>query len=101
MKNVVFKLSFNHPNKANTTKLNVNHFKYICTRSRAMYNDGQQFCCFGKVSNLGYNTFGEINDFDVIKNHIKEKSKSKTTLYKCVISLKEEDALQKNYDDRK
>lgn len=101
MKDVVFKLKFNHPNKANTTKLNVNHFKYICTRSGAMYNDGKNFCCFGKVSNLGYDTFGEINDFGIIKNHIKEKSKNKTTLYKCVISLKEEDALKKNYDDRK
>ena len=100
MKDVVFKLKFNHPNKVNTPKLNINHFSYICKRLGAMYNEGQKFCCFGKVSNLGYDTFGEINDFQAIKNHIKEKSKNKTTFYKCVVSLIEEDALQKNYDSR-
>lgn len=100
MKNVVFKVKFNHPNKIKTPKLNVNHFSYICKRPRAMCNDGKSFCCFGKVSEIGYNKFGEINDFQNMKNHIDKKSKYKTTIYKCVISLTEEDALAKGFDKR-
>ena len=100
MKNVVFKLKFNHPNKAKTPKLNVNHFKYICKRPWAVHNKGQDFCCFGKVSELGYNKFGDINDFSKVCSHIKEKSKNKTTFYKGIISLKEEDAVEKSFDNR-
>ncbi|WP_250277597.1 MobP3 family relaxase [[Clostridium] colinum] len=100
MKNIVFKIKFNHPNKSKTPKLNVNHFAYICKRPRAVLNKGQDFCCFGKVSELGYSSFGDINQFNLIKNHIKEKSKNKTTFYKCVISLTEKDALKKGFDDR-
>ena len=92
MKNVVFKVKFNHPNKTKTPKLNINHFSYICKRPRAMHNDGKSFCCFGKVSEAGYDKFGEINDFQYMKNHIEKKSKDKTTIYKCVISLTEEEA---------
>ena len=101
MKSVVFKLKFNHPNKANTPKLNVNHFNYICKRPRAMYNKEQNFCCFGKVDEIGYKSFGDINDFELIHNHILKKSKDKTTFYKCVISLKEEDVVEKGFQDRK
>lgn len=100
MKNVVFKVKFNHPNKTKTPKLNINHFSYICTRPRAVYNTGKSFCCFGKVSELGYNSFGEINEFENMKNHIREKSKEKTTFYKGVISLTEEEALAKGFDKR-
>ncbi len=100
MKNVVFKLKFNHPNNFQTPKLNENHFSYICKRARAMYNEGKDFCCFGKVSELGYNNFGNIDDFQKMKNHIKEKSKDKTVFYKCVISLIEEDAIEKGFDTR-
>ena len=100
MKDVVFKLRFNHPNKSKTPKLNVNHFNYICKRPRAVYNEGQNFCCFGKVSEMGYSSFGDINDFEKIQNHIKEKSKNKTTFYKCIVSLTEQDALEKGFNDR-
>lgn len=100
MKNIVFKLKFNHPNKSKTPKLNVNHFKYICKRPRAVHNKGQSFSCFGKVAELGYNSFGDINDFGKMQNHIKEKSKNKTTFYKCVVSLTEEDALEKGFEQR-
>ncbi len=100
MKDVVFKIKFNHPNKLKTPKLNVNHFKYICRRPRVMHNKGQNFCCFGKVKEIGYNNFGNINDFEKIKNHIKEKSKNKTTFYKGVISLTEQDALEKGFNIR-
>lgn len=101
MKNVVFKLKFNHPNKSKTPKLNVNHFKYICKRPGAVHNKGQDFCCFGKLSELGYNKFGNINDFSKVCSYIKEKSKNKTTFYKGIISLKEDDALEKGFDSRK
>ncbi len=100
MKNVVFKLKFNHPNKAKTPNLNQRHFNYICKRKMAIHNKGQNFCCFGKVSKLGYKTFGDINDFEKVKNHIKEKSKNKTTFYKGIISLKEEDVIEKGFNDR-
>lgn len=101
MKNVVFKMKFNHPNFFRSSKLNANHFSYICKRPGAMHNKEQDFCCFGKVEELGYNKFGDINNFEYIKNHILEKSKNKTTFYKGVISLTEEDALEKGFDSRK
>ena len=72
MKNVVFKLGFNHPNKPKTPNLNQRYFDYICKRKMAIHNKGQNFCCFGKVSELGYKTFGDINDFEKVKKHIKE-----------------------------
>ncbi|WP_317367391.1 MobP3 family relaxase [uncultured Tyzzerella sp.] len=100
MKNVIFKVRFNHPNKSKTPSLNARHFDYICKRPRAMHNDGQNFCCFGKVSEIGYSNFGNINEFDLIKKHILKKSKDKTTFYKCIISLKEEDAVEKGFENR-
>lgn len=100
MKNVVFKLNFNHPNKLKTPKLNANHFSYICKRLGAMYNDGKNFCCFGKVSSLGYITVEDIDDFTSTKEYIAKKSKEKTTIYKGVISLTEEDAINKGFDKR-
>lgn len=98
---VVFKLKFNHPNKQATKKLNVNHFSYITKKPEAIYNKNRDFCAFGKVTEIGYNTFGAMNDFTKIKNHISRLSDEKTTIYKCVISLNEDDALEKGYDKRK
>ncbi len=100
MKDVIFKLRFNHPNSPKTPKLNENHFSYICKRARAMYNEGQDFCCFGKISEIGYSNFGSIDDFVKIKTHIREKSEEKTIFYKCIISLREEDALENGFNHR-
>lgn len=78
--------------------LNVNHISYICNRSGAVINTNKDFGVFGKVKELG--NIEDIQKFEIIKNHIAKKSDEKTTIYKAIISLSENDALQNGFDKR-
>lgn len=95
MSKVISKVRCYNPSKSNTTSGNVNHLYYIARRNMTLKNEN------------GIPTFGEIDNIDVenaklkdIAREIAHKSNKKTNIYRGIISLKEEDALQLGYDKR-
>lgn len=100
-KGIVFKVKFNSPNKVlKSPKLNKNHLYYISKRPKAILNDNKAYSLFGKVSSLGFDEFGDINNLKKVADHIENISKNKTTIYKSVISFSEEEAIYEDYTKR-
>jgi len=101
MGNVLFKVKFNNPNAKNKSpKLNKNHLLYIAKRPNSIHNYGKAYSLFGSIKSLGYEKFGDINNLKKVSEYIYDKSKDKTTVYKAVISLQEEDAIKRGYQNR-
>lgn len=94
---VVFKLRINNPNKKNTPLRHENNINYIATRPGVVLNEAGKHGLFGNVEGFS----NDINDLKELKQHVKQKSKEKTIMYRGIISLKEEDALRLGYDDKK
>ena len=93
MSKVISKVRCYSPSLKNTPLGNINHLYYIARRNMAIQNE------------KGVSTFGEIQGLDVESAHLKEiaehigkKSANKTNVYRGIISLKEEPALQLGYD---
>lgn len=92
MSRVISKLRCYNPSKADTTKGNVGHLYYISRRSNALFYDNKTL--FGKINNtdLKYQTIEDIGKY------IADKSNNKTNIYRGIISMKENDALELGYD---
>ena len=93
MSKVISKIRCYNPSKSDTPSGNVNHLYYIARRNMTLKNE------------KGVPTFGEIENIDVenatlkdIAREIAHKSNKKTNIYRGIISLKEEDALELGYD---
>ncbi len=93
MSKVISKIRCYNPSRSDTTSGNVNHLYYIARRNMTLKNE------------KGVPTFGEIEGIDVENAHLKDiareiarKSNKKTNVYRGIISLKEEDALELGYD---
>ena len=93
MSKVISKVRCYNPSFSNTAQGNKNHLYYIARRNMALVNE------------KGVPTFGEIEGIDVsvapLENIAKEislKSKNRTNIYRGIISLRENEALELGYD---
>lgn len=84
------------PNKKDTAKKNYKHIFYISNRTHCLKNE------------YGNTLFGIIYDFEDIENtdnteianYIYKKSKNKTNMYRGIVSLSEQDAIEQGLTDR-
>jgi len=90
---VISKVRCYNPAFPDTPSGNRNHLYYIARRNMAITNE------------RGVATFGEIEGIDIqntsltdIGKEIMRKSKARTNIYRGIISLKEEEALELGYD---
>ncbi|MCX8075232.1 MAG: relaxase MobL [Clostridia bacterium] len=92
MSKVISKLRCYNPSKLDSTRGNIGHLYYISRRSNALLYDNKTV--FGRIGN------SDLTDLDLkdIGRHIADKSNNKTNIYRGIISLKEEDALELGYD---
>lgn len=93
MSKVISKVRCYNPSYSNTPQGNKNHLYYIARRNMAIVNE------------KGVPTFGEIEGLDVenallkdIAKEIGQKSNNRTNIYRGIISLRENEALELGYD---
>lgn len=93
MSKVISKVRCYNPSFKDTPSGNRNHLYYIARRNMALQNE------------KGVATFGEIEGIDVananltdIGKEIVKKSKKRTNIYRGIISLRENEALELGYD---
>lgn len=93
MSKVISKVRCYNPSYSNTAQGNKNHLYYIARRNMALANE------------KGVPTFGEIEGLDVenaplkdIAKEIGRKSKNRTNIYRGIISLRENEALELGFD---
>lgn len=96
MSKVISKVRCYNPSFKDTPSGNRNHLYYIARRNMALQNE------------KGVATFGEIEGIDVananltdIGKEIIRKSNKRTNIYRGIISLKEDEALELGYDKQK
>lgn len=96
MSKVISKVRCYNPSYSNTTQGNKNHLYYIARRNMAIRNE------------KGVPTFGEIDGLDVENAPLKDiareigiKSDKRTNIYRGIISLRENEALELGYDKQK
>lgn len=85
------------PNHPKTAVSNREHIRYIATRAGVVPNTGMGHGLFGKAFGM---ESGDITDLRTFQNQIKEISQQGTVLFRCVVSLSEEDAIRKGLDRR-
>lgn len=92
MSKVISKLRCYNPSKFDSTRGNSGHLFYIVQRKNALLYDDKTL--FGKIkdNNLSRMTLKEIDKYII------QKSNEKTNIYRGIISLKEEEALELGYD---
>jgi len=96
MARVISKVRAYSPSKKDTPTGNVKHLYYIATRTNAVCNE------HGSTI-FGYYNYGELLpniEKKYVAKHIKAMSKDKTNIYRGIISLREEDAINLGYDER-
>ncbi len=93
MSKVISKLRCYNPSISDTPARNSSHLNYIAKRSHALKNE------FGKT------TFGNACGIDVnnssideVGKYIYKKSREKTNIYRGMISMREDEALELGYD---
>lgn len=97
MNGVVYKQWYSSKNDSKTPAFNVQHLKYIATRPGVIQN---QNCGFGLWGKIGQDSAaGDINNLKAAMGHIRRISKEHT-VYRAVISLDEDTALQKGLNGR-
>ncbi len=94
--NVISKVRCLPPSKKDTPMKNYKHIFYISNRTHCLKND------------VGNTLFGTIYDFDnidlvnnsKIANYIYQKSNKGTNIYRGIVSLSEQDAIEQGFTDR-
>lgn len=96
MSKVISKVRCYNPSYSNTSQGNKNHLYYIARRNMSLVNE------------KGVPTFGEIEGLDVenvslkkIAREIGKKSNNRTNIYRGIISLRENEALELGFDKQK
>ncbi len=95
MQGVMFKMRVQNPNKPKAAVKEKANLNYIATRPGVMLNEGCRHGLFGRVE--GAEEQGVL-DLKKTKRLIQERIKEKKVIYRCVISLKGEDALRLGVD---
>ena len=95
MEGVIFKMRVQNPNKPKAAVKEKANLNYIATRPGVMLNEGYRHGLFGRVE--GAEEQGVL-DLKETKRLIQERIKEKKVIYRCVISLKGEDALRLGVD---
>ncbi len=73
------------------------YLQYIATR-KGVATDEQPHGLFGKLSDM--NEMGDIKDLELTRGYVENLAHDKKTIYNAVISLKEEDAIDKGLTSR-
>ncbi len=94
---IVYKQWYRSVNRPKTPVLNKKHLIYIATRPGAIYNKDCGFCLWGKVPGMA--TAATINNLEKAKKLVVEDSYV-STLYRVILSLKHDDALDKGFYER-
>lgn len=97
MSGLVFKQRCFNPSHPKTAAGNREHLRYIATRIGVVRGDGLSHGLYGKLQGMDD---GDISDLDSTLKYIRAVSDRKAIVYRAVISMREEDALQKGYDHR-
>lgn len=85
------------PNHPKTAVSNREHIRYIATRSGVVANHGMGHGLFGSAFGMEP---GDIADLKAFQRKVKEVSERDTVLFRCVVSLHEDDAIRKGFDQR-
>lgn len=97
MNGVVYKQWYSTKDDPKTQAYNVQHLKYIATRPGAIQNPG---CGFGLWGRMGHDT--EAKNIDNLKTAMAQMRRisKEHTVYRAVLSLDEDTAIQKGLTDR-
>ncbi|MEG1761132.1 MAG: hypothetical protein RR251_04425 [Hydrogenoanaerobacterium sp.] len=80
-----------------TKQNHIDYVKYLGTRPGAVFGEGLEHGLFGKYAD---NEFGDIKDIDDAANYVGEMFEQGKNVYRCVISLKEDEAVKLGYMER-
>lgn len=95
MEGVMFKMRVQNPNKPNAALREKANLNYIATRPGVILNEG---CSHGLFGRTGESDTQETIDLKEGKKRIEERSKEGKVIYRCFLSLREEDALRLGID---
>ena len=95
MEGVIFKMRVQNPNKPKAVVKEKANLNYISTRPGVVLNEGCKHGLFGRVE--GAEEQGTL-DLKETKRLIEERVKEKKVIYRCIISLRAEDALRLGID---
>lgn len=114
MSRVIFKLSFKHPNLKDTVSKNISHVQYIGTRSgvdksitesdlqkelEKGISEDEIYANYINERPRSHGLFGKdgIEDIEKVK---KELSSNTGFVWRAIVSLKEEDAIENGFDNK-
>lgn len=96
MNNVVFLFETFNPNKRTTFFKHKNYTKYLAYSEYAIRNKNTSHGLFGKIN--GFANIEEMEDIELINNHIIQLADNRVPIYRVTISLDEYDAIRLGYD---
>lgn len=94
---IIYKQRYKAMNLKNTKILNQKHLHYFATRRGTIYNEGASFGLFGKLQYMDKQA--DINSLEFAEKLVGEVS-GRRTIYRGVLSLRGEDAIEKGFYDR-
>ena len=91
----MFKMRVQNPNKPKAVLKEKANINYIATRPGVVLNEGCEHGLFGRIEKKQQQ---ETLNLKEAKGLIGERMKEKKVIHRCVLSLREEDALQLGID---
>lgn len=95
MPTAYFKLRVCNPNKKDMAEKNTAHIKYIGERKGTLIQEEKNHGLFGIING----TNAEKQSMKEIQDYIFEKTENNTNMYRSIISLSAEDAINKGFDE--
>lgn len=111
MSKVIVKLSYKHPNFKKTSSSNINYLNYIGTREGVVLNDdlkaidtntaidNEEYIKDTNDNKRVHGLFNNSGDVD-IKEIRKEIRECKGVVYRGIVSLREEEAIESGFDEK-
>lgn len=93
---VISKIRCYNPSEYRSISGNINHLEYIAKRNMAIYNE-KGISTFGDIENIKV----EETNIEYLKKYVSKIANKKNNIYRGIISLKEEDAIQLGFDKQK
>lgn len=111
MSKVIFKMKFQHPNLAKTQKNNAHHLIYIGTREGVALNEdlhqvegthseNDEYLEYMSKRTRSHGLFSDYGTECNLDKMVDEMKDYKGFVYRGIVSLREQDALEKGYDNK-
>ena len=97
-KQVVFITRLLNPNKTSTIARNKTYLSYICQKANVYRNEQTEHGLFGYIRDIP--DIDKNNSISEVQKYIHKISNEKKNIYRSIISLSEEDAIEKGFDQK-